>query len=111
MVFEATHGVYDHEKTSPNTFEVDTIFENNFELAAKTDELQNALDYSKIHGTVSQIMHGSPKNLIETLCFDIGQALFAQFKPHKLTVKIRKLAPPMHGTTDYSEITMQWPRQ
>ncbi len=110
MSFEACHGVYETEKKHPNTFEVDVSIKNNFVDAGKTDDLSKTLDYTEIHALAANVMNGPSQNLIESLCYKIGQAIFEAFNPAELSVTVRKLNPPLEGKTQYSEIRMQWPK-
>lgn len=110
MSFHARHGHSEEEKRIGNTFEIDLEFSLSLTEAAKSDDLTKTIDYSKARDVVSDIMDGTPVNLIETLCFKIGERLFKNFTPQKLQVKVRKLNPPIDGETLYSEVCMQWPR-
>ncbi|MFA5669714.1 MAG: dihydroneopterin aldolase [Balneolaceae bacterium] len=110
MSFHARHGYFEEEKRTGNTFEVDLEFTLSLTEAAKSDDLSKTIDYSKARAIVTSIMDGTPVNLIETLCFNIGEQLFKNFAPQKLQVKVRKLHPPMEGETLYSEVCMQWPK-
>jgi len=108
--FHGLHGVYEEEKIIGNTFEVDLMFELPLQKAAETDELDHTIDYGQARSIVANIMEGNSLNLIETLSLKIGEKLFKQFEVDALEVKVRKMNPPMDGETEYSEVTMQWPR-
>ncbi len=111
LKFHGQHGYFEHERIEGNDFEVDVIFQSRFEEAGKTDDLANTIDYSKAQEIIASVMQGESKKLIETLTFLIGQKLYSYFADvERIEVSVRKLNPPMPGQTEYSEITMSWPR-
>lgn len=109
--FRSLHGYYEEERVEGNDFEVDVTFVTSLEESAKTDDLSKTIDYSKAQEIIASVMEGESKKLIETLSFLIGQKLYSYFpEVDSLEIKVRKLNPPMSGTTEYSEATMSWPR-
>jgi len=111
LKFRGLHGFFDRERIEGNDFEVDVTFTTKFEEAGKTDELSKTLDYSKAQEIIATVMEGESKKLIETLTFLIGQKLYSYFpNVETIEVSVRKLNPPMPGETEYSEVTMLWPR-
>ncbi len=111
LKFRGFHGYFEEERIEGNDFEVDVTFVTSLEESAKTDDLSKTIDYSKAQEIIASVMEGDSKKLIETLTFLIGQKLYSFFpEVESLEVKVRKLNPPMPGDTEYSEVTMLWPR-
>ncbi|MEQ8577333.1 MAG: dihydroneopterin aldolase [Balneola sp.] len=110
LKFHGLHGVFEQEKIIGNIFEVDLAFGLSLQKAGETDNLDHTIDYAKVRLLVEEIMKSHSLNLIETLTLNIGEKLFKEFDLGNLEVKVRKLNPPMEGETEYSEVTMQWPR-
>lgn len=111
LKFRGLHGYFEDERIEGNDFEVDVTFVTNLSEAGKSDELSKTIDYSKAREIIASVMQGESKKLIETLTFLIGQKLYSYFaKVDSIKVTVRKLNPPMPGETEYSEVTMQWPR-
>lgn len=110
MSFHARHGFYDEEKEKGNHFEVDLVFGLSLEGAAQADDLEQTIDYAKAQHLVGRVMNGPPVNLIETLTYQIGELVFTSLNPKELTVRVRKMSPPMNGNTRHSEVSMKWPR-
>lgn len=108
--FHGLHGVYEEEKIIGNTFEVDLTFSLSLQEAAENDDLKHTIDYAKARTIVANIMENNSLNLIETLCLKIGSQLFKELQAQEIEVKVRKMNPPMDGETEFSEVTMQWPR-
>ncbi|MBO6523342.1 MAG: dihydroneopterin aldolase [Balneolaceae bacterium] len=111
LKFRGLHGFFDEERVEGNDFEVDVIFVISLEESAKKDDISKTIDYSKAQEIIASVIYGESKKLIETLTFLIGQKLYSFFPDvESLEVKVRKMNPPMPGETEYSEVTMSWPR-
>jgi dihydroneopterin aldolase len=108
--FHGLHGLFEQEKIIGNIFEVDLEFSLSLQKAGETDKIEDTIDYAKARSIVDDIMKSHSLNLIETLSLRIGEKLFEEFELKALEVKVRKMNPPMEGETEYSEVTMQWPR-
>lgn len=110
MKFKAFHGVHEHEKTEGNNFEVDVIFYTDLFKAGSSDQLSDAIDYTKVYEIVSDIIHGESVDLIEHLCFKIGSEIESSSPDRtKFEVAVRKLNPPLSSQTSYTEARMSWP--
>ena len=111
LKFRGLHGYFEEERIEGNDFEVDVTLTVSLAEAAKTDDLSMTIDYSKARELIESVMEGKSKKLIETLTFQIGEKLFVEFSTvDAIEVSVRKLNPPMPGETEYSEVTMRWPR-
>lgn len=111
MEFRGLHGVHDHEKREGNDFEVDVIFKTDLSKAGSSDLLDDAIDYTTVHEIAAAIIKGPSKDLIEHLCFQIGQKLADSFPAHShFEVAVRKLHPPLESPTKFTEARLSWPR-
>jgi dihydroneopterin aldolase len=111
MKFHGLHGVQEQEKIEGNDFEVDVVFQSDLSMAASTDNLEDAINYTKVQEITASVMHGDSVDLIERLCFDIGTKLAEHFKEaEELEVCVRKLNPPIKAPVAYTEARMSWPR-
>lgn len=111
MKFRAFHGVHEHEKKEGNDFEVDVVFEATLSKAGESDQLSDAIDYTKVHEIAAEVMNGKSVDLIEHLCFRIGKNISNTFPNHsKFEVSVRKLNPPLSSPTEFTEARMSWPR-
>jgi|AntRauTorckE6833_2_1112554.scaffolds.fasta_scaffold12207_3 dihydroneopterin aldolase len=111
MKFRGLHGVHEQEKEEGNVFEVDVVFRSYLSESAKTDKLSATIDYTKVHQIALDIIGGESVNLIEHLCFKIGNEISNSFPYHtKFDVIVRKLNPPLPSPVKFSEIRMSWPR-
>lgn len=111
MKFHAFHGVHNYEKEKGNDFEVDVIAEGDFTSAGSSDDINKAVDYSVIHTLVKEVINGPSANLIEHLCFLIGDRISSQIESlSEFVVVVRKLNPPLNDHVDFTEVRMKWPR-
>lgn len=112
LAYEAKHGYYDDERRGGNRFEIDLTAYGSFRAAATNDHnLEITFDYERAEQIVSEVMHGEPKKLIETLCSEIGSKIFEAFPVVKhLNVSVRKLNPPIKTEASYAEVTLEWKR-
>ncbi|MFP8490180.1 dihydroneopterin aldolase [Gracilimonas sp. Q87] len=112
MKFLGYHGVQDFEKEEGNDFIVDVKFHTDLSKAGRSDDLSDAINYTDVQQITAEIMKGESVDLIETLCFQIGEALTKNFinQCEKIDVRIRKLRPPIQAPIDHTEVSMSWPR-
>ncbi len=111
MQFRGLHGVHDHEKVEGNSFEVDVIFKADLSAPGYSDKLKYAIDYTKVHDICREVMEGESKDLIEHLCFQIGQKIISSISNQiSFEVAVRKLNPPLDLPVEYTEARLSWPR-
>lgn len=61
------HGVLDHERELGQRFVVDLVLELDLAAAARSDRLEDTIDYGALSGDVAAIVAGEPAELIETV--------------------------------------------
>lgn len=111
LQYHAKHGYFEQERTEGNDFEVDLIFYADLTQAGKADDLSQTIDYQRAEQLVCGVMEGTPVKLIETLAGNIGNQIFEEFKtPRKLTVRLRKIAPPLQTEAKFAQIERTWTR-
>ncbi|WP_158278696.1 dihydroneopterin aldolase [Rhodohalobacter mucosus] len=111
LSYHAKHGFYEEERVHGNQFEVDLVAKGHFRKSAGGEELSKTFDYEQAEKAVRSIMNGRSEYLIETLCAEIGEALFNRYSiVETLQVSVRKLNPPLQTDALYAEITMEWTR-
>ena len=98
MRFMACHGVLPHEREIPQPFEVDVELELSLRAAGESDNLDDTVNYAKVYHTVSSIMDGAPKQLIEALAEEIADDLLRDFDSLRwVRVTVHKPAAPIDG--------------
>ena len=98
MRFMACHGVLPHEREIPQPFEVDVELGLSLRAAGESDNLDDSVNYAKVYHTVSSIMDGAPKQLIEALAEAIADDLLRDFDSLRwVRVTVHKPAAPIDG--------------
>ena len=98
MRFMACHGVLPHEREIPQPFEVDVELGISLRAAGESDALDDTVNYAKVYHTVSSIMDGAPKQLIEALAEEIADDLLRDFDSLRwVRVTVHKPAAPIDG--------------
>lgn len=78
MTFHGYHGVRPEERANGQRFVVDLALYRDVSLAAASDALADATDYSAIYQQVRDIVEGQPRNLLEALAVAIAEAVHAR---------------------------------
>jgi dihydroneopterin aldolase len=92
-----THGVLDEERARPQPFEVDLDLGVDLALAARTDRLEDTVDYGAVVEATAAVVAG-PRSfaLLEALAGAVGEAALATSPLlEAVTVTLRKLRPPL----------------
>ncbi|HEX7067985.1 MAG TPA: dihydroneopterin aldolase [Candidatus Limnocylindria bacterium] len=109
MRFEALHGVLASEKVDPQPFEVDLVLHVDLDDAARTDALDDTVDYRGLHELVDSIVMGPSFDLIEGLAGAIARAVLAGTDPRRVgavEVRVRKPEAPLPGELDTVEAAL-----
>ncbi len=105
MEFHAFHGCLEQERKEGNTFVVDFRGKRDGKKAAKTDDLKNTADYSKIYEIVAAEM-AKPSNLLENVAARIVDAIMeVDFGFWFVQVRVSKKNPPVGGVCAWSRVT------
>jgi 7,8-dihydroneopterin aldolase/epimerase/oxygenase len=89
------HGVLEHEKVDGQDFLVDLTAWIDLDVAGRTDELADSLDYGTLASRVAEIVGGPPRNLIESVAADIAEEVMADPRVHAVEITIHKPAAPI----------------
>lgn len=95
MVFYGYHGVFPEENKLGQKFCVDLDLRLNLDPAAKSDNVDDTVNYAEIHRLVKDIVEGPPVKLIETLADRIATAVLDTYTIiHDAEVSVTKPNPP-----------------
>jgi len=89
------HGVYPEERQEGQKFLVDLSLTLKSKKAAKSDSLEDAIDYSKVIAAVNKILVGDPVNLIEHLAEIIAAKVLKDFPLKSVEVVVHKPDAPV----------------
>jgi dihydroneopterin aldolase len=87
-------GVPDAERAKPQRLLLSVEMEFDFSKAAETDSIKFTIDYFAVSQSLLHFGEGKSWKLIEKLGADICQMILAQFKPAKVSVKVKKFVIP-----------------
>jgi dihydroneopterin aldolase len=106
LEFHAYHGVYPHERSSGNKFEVDIEVETRFSASAFKDDLSGTVDYEDLYSLVKGEME-KPSKLLETVGHSIAVKTLATF-PNAISVavNISKFNPPIGGVCKKATVSV-----
>ncbi len=107
MEFYAFHGHYREEQIVGNRFIVDLNIETDMTVAAKSDNLKDAVNYQKAYQIVKTQMDRR-SYLLENIAGRILDALYAELEGiKKARVKVSKINPPMGGKIGSVSVVME----
>jgi len=106
MDFYSFHGHYPEEQKTGNRFTVSLTIDTDLKKPSITDDLNDAIDYSRVYEVVREEMM-VPSRLLEHVAERIINALYKYFKGiERITVKVTKLNPPLGGQTAGVSVVM-----
>jgi dihydroneopterin aldolase len=91
----ARHGALPGEQERAQPFEADIDVEVDADAAARTDDLDDAVDYGELVVAASKALRSGPHKLLETLAVQVAEALLDEPGVLSATVTVRKLRPPV----------------
>jgi dihydroneopterin aldolase len=104
-VFYAYHGVLSDEQNLGGKFEVDVDLHCDLSRGAKSDSLEQTIDYERVYDCIMQLVLGKKYYLIEALAGTIAGGLLKNFKrAQKVVVRVRKPSAPVKGVIDHVEV-------
>jgi len=106
LEFHAYHGVYAHERSSGNKFEVDISVEAKLQERVLEDDLSGTINYESLYQVVREEME-RPSKLLETVGYGIAQRILAAFaEALHVEVRISKFNPPIGGVCKKATVTV-----
>jgi dihydroneopterin aldolase len=103
--FYAYHGVPDAEQETGHRYEVDVEMDVDVAAAVAVDEVAQTVDYGAVARDVLAVGTGRQFRLIETLAARIAEQILAsQPRVEAVTVRVKKLLPPIPGVVEYAAV-------
>ena len=97
LEFHAYHGVYPHERSSGNKFEVDVVVDTRFSESAFHDDLSGTINYEDLYALIRNVME-QPAKLLETVGHSIAEKTLKTFaSAQRVEVRISKFNTPIGG--------------
>ena len=99
IVLHGYHGVLEEERRDGQRFLVDVELDLEHEQAARSDRIEEAIDYREIVSQVRQISDAHAYHLLEAFTAAIADGLIAKWPVTAVRVRVRKpdvvLDPPV----------------
>jgi dihydroneopterin aldolase len=99
IVLHGYHGVLDAERLEGQRFLVDVELDLEHEQAARSDRIEDALDYREVVARVKAVSDAHAYHLLEAFAAAIADALVADWPVTTVRVRVRKpdvvLDPPV----------------
>jgi dihydroneopterin aldolase len=106
LQFHGHCGCTEAEREIGQRLSVDLELELPVQPAAISDDLSRTVDYVKLSHAVVQLGRQLRPVLVETLAERIAQLVLDQFHPRQVTVRLRKIAPPVEEIKGAFEVEM-----
>lgn len=107
MEFYAFHGHYQEEQIVGNRFLVDLEIETDLKVPAESDKLDDAVNYQLVYQLIKKEMKRKKSNLLENIGKRMLDAIYNEMEGiKKVTLRIRKMYPPMGGPIRSVGVTM-----
>ena len=92
------HGVFDFERREGQIFKVDLVLGMDTRPAARSDDLQETVDYGTLVAAVKKAVETDPVDLIETLAQRIADVCLTDRRVHWAEVTVHKPDAPIEAT-------------
>jgi dihydroneopterin aldolase len=83
-------GIWDWERKIRQTISIDLEMGTDIARAAKSDAIENTLNYKKVAKRIQQFVADSEFQLVETLAEHIAQIILAEFEVPWVRVRVNK---------------------
>ena len=104
LAVECRIGVFDWERAKPQTIWLDLELPIDAAKAAARDEMQDAVDYSRLVAEVREVAQSSTFNLLETLAEASAARILEVFGVARVRVRVKKRALP---GIDYAAVEVE----
>ena len=98
------HGVFDFEKRDGQVFKVDLALGLDTRPAARSDDLQDTVDYGSLVAAVKKAIEHDPVDLIETLAERIADVCLTDTRVEWAEVTVHKPDAPIEAT--FSDVAL-----
>jgi 7,8-dihydroneopterin aldolase/epimerase/oxygenase len=105
------HGVLDFERREGQIFRVDLVLGVDTRLAARSDDLQDTVDYGTLVAAVKKVVENDPVDLIETLAQRIADVCLSDGRVQWAEVTVHKPDAPIEATFNDVALTITRSRE
>jgi dihydroneopterin aldolase len=102
------HGALDEEREAGQRFLFDVRLEVG-DAAARSDRLEDAVDYRHVVAAVRDVSDGRRFTLLETLARAVAEELMARFPLHAVSVRVRKPEVRLEAPVEWTAASVELP--
>jgi 7,8-dihydroneopterin aldolase/epimerase/oxygenase len=107
MRFRGRHGVLERERMEAQPFAVDVELSLDLRPAGVADDLAATIDYGAVFEACRDVVETRSFLLIEALAEAIATEILTAFTVTDVTVRVRKLEPPIEGTLGWAGVEIR----
>ena len=101
------HGVNPEEKQFGQPYIVDLAADLDLTRPGLSDQLDDTVSYTRMYRIAQAVIAGESRNLLESLAQTLADRLLAELPIESIRVTVKKLAPPIQGSTiRYAAVTI-----
>ena len=98
MVFYGYHGATRAEQETGQRFIIDLEVHRSLNVAGKSDDIVDTVNYSEIFRLVKKVVEGSSRKLIEAVAETIAQQILDAFDVDAVNVVVKKPEAPIKAS-------------
>ncbi len=102
-------GVTHEERRTPQECQVDVELEADLSRPMRTDDLRDTIDYGRVHAIVHGLSQEEEFALLERFAGRLEAELRRTMSFGSMTIRVKKLHPPLPGVLDYAGIEVRRP--
>ena len=111
LAIHGHHGVFEHERRDGQEFVIDLVLGVDTRVAARSDDLQDTVDYGTLVEEVRSAVANDPVDLIETLAQRIADVCLRHARVEAVEVTVHKPHAPIQVTFQDVALTINRSRQ
>ncbi len=97
LEFTGQHGWFSHERRLGCRFRLSLSLHCSIRAAAKSDQLEDTIDYGRVAERALEIGRHKSYRLLERLAEEICDTLLREFSIQQVALTLKKLEPPVMG--------------
>lgn len=107
LLLHGYHGVLDEERRDGQRFIVDVELDLEHEEAARTDAIDEAVDYRRVVARVREISDARSYHLLEAFSAAIADALLEDFPVSAVRVRVRKPNVVLDPAVEFAAVSVE----
>jgi dihydroneopterin aldolase len=107
IVLHGFHGVLEEERREGQRFLVDLELDLEHEQAARSDRIEDAVDYRGVVSRVREISDAHPYQLLEAFAAALADALIDDWPLRAVRVRVRKPDVVLDPPVEYAAVSVE----